>query len=176
MNETMKFEIALEAPCSKQEARALGAVGALCLREAVDEKAEIYWPGEIVVNGGTAASVTCAVREGGALLRFSVSAPYARASLPDELEAALRVWTDGFPQNGAALIQAYCNHCKTLMKFVDTTYHGMPVYGFAFAIDKYGGLMVMTQPSRAVVTVYSGRAELAKDEPQQPDMPVMPRV
>ena len=91
-------------------------------------------------------------------------------------EAALASLAEGFPENSAELIQGYCNHCRTLMKFVDTVYRGMPVYGFAFAVDKFGGLMVMTQQSRSVVTVYSGRAELAQDEPQQPDMPIMPSM
>ena len=82
-----------------------------------------------------------------------------------------------FPENRADLIQAYCEHCRTVMKFVDVTYRGMPLYGFAFAVDRHGGLMVMTQESHTVVTVYGGEAVIVKKEDAPanvPDLPVMP--
>lgn len=176
MNEGLHFEIELETGCPKKENRVLGAAGALCLRDAIGGKAAIMWPGDIVVENETVASCACGVREGGALLRFDVTAPYAKEALAADAEKAVRALAAGFPENSAEIIQSYCNVCRTLMKFVDTVYRGMPVYGFAFAVDRFGGLMVMTQHSRTVVTVYSGRAALAEDEPQQPEYPLMPRV
>lgn len=172
----LHFEIELETGCPKKESRVLGAAGALCLRDAIGGKAAILWPGEIVIDSETVAACTCAVRDGGALLRFDVTAPYVTDTLAGDVEAAVRKLAAGFPDNSAAIIQDYCNVCRTLMKFVDTTYRGMPVYGFVFAIDRFGGLMVMTQHSRTVVTIYSGKATLAEDEPQQPEYPLMPRV
>lgn len=168
------FEIQIETGCPRKENRILGAAAALCLRDAMGGAAEILWPGEIVIDKKTAASVECRAAEGGALLSFDVDDAHAAEGLAELVENALRALAAGFPENSAEIIQNYCNHCRTLMKFVDVVYRGMPVYGFAFAVDRFGGLMVMTQVSRTVVTVYSGRAELAQDEPQQPDIPTMP--
>jgi len=176
MSESIRFDITVHTGCDRLQNRSLRAAAAVCLKNAVGGKASIFWPGDIVADGGNAASVSCAANDGGAVLSFEIDPAYAREGLKDELEAALNEMAAGFPENNADIIQQYCNSLQTLMKFVDTTYRGMPVYGFAFAVDKFGGLMVMTQASRSVVTVYNGRAELAKDEPQQPDMPFMPRV
>lgn len=176
MNEGLHFEIALAPDCDRKQMRSLGAAAASCLRDAIGGKAEILWPGDILLDGEKAASVSCSVRADDVLLAFDVSAAHASDTLEQNVRASLAARAEGFPENNAQLIQEYCNSCRTLMKFVDTAYRGMPVYGFAFAVDKFGGLMVMTQESRTVVTVYSGKAELAKDEPQQPDLPLMPRV
>ena len=176
MNEPMHFEIEIETGLPRKENRTLGAAAALCLSDAVGGKTAILWPGDIVLDGETVASAACRPQEGGALLAFDVSPAYASEALPGQIKASVEKLAAGYPENGAEIIQTYCNRCQTLMKFVDTVYRGMPVYGFAFAVDKYGGLMVMTQQSRTVITVYSGRADLAQDEPQQPQMPIMPRV
>ena len=176
MNEGLHFELALSPAGERRQWRSLGAAAAVCLRDAVGEGSSILWPGDILSGEETVASVVCTLRQNDVLLSFDVDAAHASDTLETEVRAALTARAEGFPDNNAEIIQEYCNSCKTLMKFVDTTYRGMPVYGFAFAVDKFGGLMVMTQESRTVVTVYSGRAELAKDEPQQPDVPLMPRV
>lgn len=176
MNEGLHFELALASGGDRQQRRSLGAAAASCLCNAVGGGAYILWPGDIMLGDTLAARVTYTLREDDVLLVFDADAAHAAPTLEADVTAALAERAAGFPENNAALIQEYCDRCRTLMKFVDTTYRGMPVYGFAFAVDKFGGLMVMTQESRTVVTIYSGRAELAKDEPQQPDVPLMPRV
>lgn len=176
MNEGLHFEIELDTGRPRKENRVLGAAAALCLRDAVGGKAAIMWPGDIVIENETVASVRCLPADGLVKLVCDVSSVCAAESMTSEVEAALRKLAAGFPENGAEIIQGYCNHCRTLMKFVDTVYRGMPVYGFAFAVDKFCGLMVMTQETRTVITIYNGPAELAKDEPQQPEMPLSPRL
>ncbi len=176
MNDNLHFEITLPTSCSRSEARSLGAAAATCLRDAIGGRTEILWPGHILLGEEELASVTCRVGEGSVLLTFDVSPAHASETLAMDVEKAVAGLAADFPANNAEIIQNYCNRCRTLMKFVDVVYRGMPVYGFAFAVDKHGGLMVMTQVSRTVITVYSGEAVLAKDEPQQPDMPLMPRV
>lgn len=170
------FSIELDISCEKKEARVLWCAAACALREAMGDKAAILWPGSIVIGEESAAEVYCVISGKSVKLSFDIQEKYNRDTLAETVEAGIRARAAGFPENSAALLQSYCGHCRTLMKFVDTNYRGMPVYGFAFAVDKYGGLMVMTQPSHSVVTVYSGRASLAADEPEQPDMPFMPRV
>ena len=172
----MRFELTLEARADRKQIRSLAAAAAVYLRDAVCEEADILWPGDITLGGERVARVERAPRDGAIRLFFTVAAPYAAADLPEKLLAALRSKAAGFPENNAELIQEYTNSCRTVMKYVDTVYRGMPVYGFAFAVDKYGGLMVMTQETRTVITVYTGRADIAVDEPQQPDYPLMPRV
>lgn len=173
----MDFSFTRKINCEKKQARSLRAAAAVCLNNAVGGKTSIMWPADIVSEGNEViATAACLIGEDEATLSFSVNDEYASASLAAEVEAAFDKLTAGFPDNNADIIQQYCNSLKTLMKFVDTAYRGMPVYGFAFAVDKFGGLMVMTQESRTVVTVYSGKAALAQDEPQQPDMPIMPRA
>ena len=172
----MDFSFFVETDCSKSEARVLGTAAALCLCEAIGGKAAILWPGHIMIGDDNVADARCELGENGAALSFTVADAYASETLPAEVEKAVRSLAADFPANSADIVQKYCNRCRTLMKFVDTTYRGMPVYGFAFAVDKYGGLMVMTQISRTVVTIHSGEAPLAVDEPQQPDIPFMPRV
>ncbi len=96
-----------------------------------------------------------------------------RAAVIDAAVPAL----EGYPENQADLLAKYCEQCLTVMKFVNVTYRGVPLYGFAFAVDKHGGLMVMTQESRTVVTLYGGEAEIVKkeDAPEDvPDVPAMP--
>ena len=94
----------------------------------------------------------------------------------EEIAHALAAAVEGCPDNLENAAERYCEACVTLMKFVDVTYRGVPVYGFAFAVDRHGGLMVMTQESRTVVTVYSGAAALAQSQLDAPEMPPAPGV
>ena len=126
-------------------------------------------------------AVTCRATAGGTLV-FTFRPDPAVLPVPAEdfragvLAAAVPALT-GYPENRADLLTAYCEHCRTVMKFVHTAYRGMPLYGFAFAVDKHGGLMVMTQESRTVVTLYGGEAEIVRreDGPEEtPELPPMP--
>ena len=172
----MTFELQLSVSADRKQVRSLGCAAAVCLRDLLCREADILWPGRIMLRDDCIARAEWASRDGELLLRITVTAPYAGEHLPAALRATLEKKAAAFPANNAEIIQEYANNCRTIMKYVDTVYRGMPVYGFAFAVDKYGGLMVMTQASRTVITVYGGTAELAVDEPQQPEYPAMPHV
>ncbi len=85
----------------------------------------------------------------------------SREALLEKITRRLTEILSGYPENREALLEEYARRCCTLGRMVDVTYRGMPLYGFAFAVDKHGGLMLMTQENRTVVTVYSGEATFA---------------
>ncbi len=164
--DVLRFTITAPLPCPAGQARCLAVVAALWVRDALGGDAVIHWPNDVLSGGQRVCAVTC--RAAGETLLFGYELPLcavadAEKLIADTAHAAADALA-GYPDNRPALIQAYCNRCETVMKFVDTVYRGMPTYGFAFAVDKHGGLMVMTQVSRTVVTVYGGKAEIVKDE------------
>ena len=159
-------------PCPAAEAPALAALAALAACEAVGPKAQIKWPNDILLDGRKVCGILCEMKENCLIFGFGVN---VENELPAELTQAGRVNTargelleritrrladilSGYPENREALLELYARRCCTLGRMVDVTYRGMPLYGFAFAVDKHGGLMVMTQENRTVVTVYSGEA------------------
>ena len=175
------FTLAAPLRCPVSEARCLAMVCASWVRAAVGADAAILWPNHVVLDGRRVCAVTCRATAGGTLV-FTFRPDPAVLPVPAEdfragvLAAAVPALT-GYPENRADLLTAYCEHCRTVMKFVHTAYRGMPLYGFAFAVDKHGGLMVMTQESRTVVTLYGGEAEIVRreDGPEEtPELPPMP--
>lgn len=181
------FSMAVKPDCPFQEAFSLPVAAAVCARNAIGGQAKIKWPNDILVDGKKVCGILCEAVNGVIVLGFGVN---VENPLPEDLPDAGR--TDksplelitaithelaglmaGYPENRPEIIQAYCEHCMTLMKYVDVVYRNMPLYGFACAIDKNGGLMVMTQESRTVVTVYSGEATIVKkrdgDDPAVPN-------
>lgn len=183
------FSIAVKPDCPFEESFSLPSAAAVCAQKAIGGKAEIKWPNDILVEGKKVCGILCEAVNGVIVLGFGVN---LKNELPGDLPDAgrvegepltimtaivdelLRLLAD-YPENRPAIIQTYCEHCMTLMKHVDVIYRGMPLYGFACAIDKNGGLMVMTQESRTVVTIYSGEATIVKkrdgDDPVVPDPP-----
>lgn len=162
-------------PCEASEAPALAALAALAACEAVDERAQIKWPNDIMLTDKKVAGILCEMRDGCLIFGFGVN---VENELPPELTEAGRVSAAresiltklthrmaeilaAYPENREALMALYAHKCCTLGRMVDVTYRGMPLYGFAFAVDKHGGLMVMTQESRTAVTIYSGEATFA---------------
>ncbi len=178
--DALRFFMSAAPPCPTGEARALRLAAALCARNAIGGQTEIQWPGNIMLTGKCVCRTDCRRREDSMLFGFEIDPAALSGKDPEtllrDITYALAEMTAGCPDDLPVIIQRYCEHCVTLMKFVDVTYRGMPVYGFAFAVDKHGGLMVMTQDSRTVVTVYTGEAALAVSEPEAPDMPPAPRV
>lgn len=170
------FSMAVRPPCELSDCLSLPAVAALCAQKAIGGAAKIKWPNDIMLTDKKVCGILTENRDGVIVFGFGINLENA---LPPELTEAGRVQADvcalltsithaldealrGYPENRPALLQEYCGHCLTLGKFVDVTYRGMPLYGFACALDKHGGLMIMTQESRTVVTVYSGEASLSK--------------
>ena len=176
MDDKRTFLWTLPAAMPGRDARVLGLTAAVLLCEALGPSAMLLWPGHIECGGRSAALVRFGTREGELCVECRWEPDFGDAVDEASVRAAWEALAAGFPENRESLMQRYCSRCRTLMKYVDTVYRGMPVYGFAFAVDKYGGLMVMTQISRTVVTVYDAEAPLAVDEPQQPEIPAMPRV
>lgn len=185
------FSIAVKPDCPFEESFSLPSAAAVCAQKAIGGKAEIKWPNDILVDGKKVCGILCEAVNGVIILGFGVN---LKNELPEDLPDAgrvegeplaimtaivdelLRLLAD-YPENRPDIIQAYCEHCMTLMKHVDVIYRGMPLYGFACAIDKNGGLMVMTQESRTVVTIYSGEATIVKKrDGDDPDVPNPPRV
>lgn len=162
-------------PCPPADAPALAALAALSACQAIGEGALIKWPNDIMLTNKKVCGILCEMREGCLIFGFGVN---VENELPAELTEAGRVNASrealldaithrmadtlaGYPENREALMDVYAKKCCTLGRPVDVTYRGMPLYGYAFAVDKHGGLMVMTQENRAVVTVYSGEATFA---------------
>lgn len=162
-------------PCQPREAPALAALAALAVCEAIGGDAQIKWPNDIMSTGKKVAGILCEMRDDCLIFGFGVNVENA---LPEELSEAGHVHAareelldrithrmatilSGYPENREALMELYAKKCCTLGRPVDVTYRGMPLYGYAFAVDKHGGLMVMTQENRSVVTVYSGEATFA---------------
>ncbi len=186
------FSMAVKPDCPFQETFSLPVAAAVCARKAIGGKAKIKWPNDILIDGKKVCGILCEAVNGVIVLGFGINlenplpeelpeAGRAEGKTPLELLTAitheLAELTAGYPDNRPAIIQAYCEHCLTLMKYVDVVYRNMPLYGFACAIDKNGGLMVMTQESRTVVTIYSGEATIVKKrDGDDPDVPAAPRV
>lgn len=179
--ETADGGFLLTAPlrCPLKQARCLAVTAASWVRDAVGGDAEIHWPNHVVLNGERVCGIECRARDEKIMLTFKPDAqaiPEPIGAFAEKVVRAAVSALEGYPENQPELLQKYCEHCVTVMKFVDTTYRGVPLYGFAFAVDKHGGLMVMTKESRTVVTLYGGEVRLAKkgEEPETPEMPSMP--
>ena len=185
------FSMTVKPDCPFQETFSLPAAAAVCARNAIGGKAKIKWPNDILVDGKKVCGILCEAVNGVIVAGFGINvANPLPDSLPDagraekspeELLSAitreLAAMVAGYPENRPAIIQTYCEHCLTLMKYVDVVYRNMPLYGFACAIDKNGGLMVMTQESHTVVTVYSGEATIVdKQEGETPAVPPPNRI
>lgn len=185
------FSVAVKPDCPFSESFSLPVAAAVCARNAIGGEAKIKWPNDILVDGKKVCGILCEAVNGVIVLGFGIN---LKNALPDDLPDAGRVEGEPevllrriveelalllreYPENRPTIIQAYCEHCVTLMKYVDVVYRNMPLYGFACAIDKNGGLMVMTQESRTVVTIYSGEATIVKKrDGDDPDVPAPPRV
>ena len=175
------FSVAAELDCPVSEARCLAMVCASWVREAVGGEAKILWPNHVTLGERRVCTVTCRAVGGNEIMltfepdREALSIP--REIFAERVSAAAERDLAGYPGNRAELIQAYCRHCRTVMQYVNVTYRGVPLYGFAFAVDRHGGLMVMTQSSRTVVTLYGGEAKIVRKEDapvETPDLPPMP--
>lgn len=173
------FTLTARLSCPMSQARCLAVTAASWVRAAAGGEAKIQWPNHVVADGKRICAIKClALADGG--LRFTFL-PALEAELPADFpaavcRAAVKDLAD-YPDDRPQLIQRYCEHCMTVMKFVDTTYHGVPLYGFAFAVDKHGGLMVMTQESHTVVTLYGGEAVVVgKRDQEPPELPPTPRL
>ena len=168
------FSITARPDCAAGEARCLAVAAATWVLEAVGNGAEILWPNHVVLEGRRVCGITCRASEGAVVFAFQpelsavpVSPEAFRTGVLEAASAAL----ESYPANRPELMQRYCEHCLTVMKHVNVTYRGMPVYGFAFAVDRHGGLMVMTQESRTVITLYGGEAEIAEREERTGGIP-----
>ena len=178
------FAVSLPLACDPRQARSLQNDAGLRARNAVGGKAKIRWLNDVVIGERQVCYIRCSGAEGmfvcsfifdlNALAECGVQAD-PEALMHDTVEA-LAADAAGYPENAETLLTAYCEHCLMIMKFVDVVYRGMPLYGFCFAIDRQGGLMVMTQETHTVVFIYSGPAALAKSEPESPDVPMMPHI
>ena len=175
------FVLAARLECPVSEARCLAMVCASWVRAAVGGEAKILWPNHVRVGEKCVCAITCrATGENEIMLTFEPDNEVLSVTLEtfaERVAAEAERDLSGYPDNRAELIQAYCRHCATVMQYVNVTYRGVPLYGFAFAVDRHGGLMVMTQSSRTVVTLYGGEAKIVrKDEVpvEIPDFPPMP--
>ena len=175
------FTLKAKLRCPIGQARCLVVASAAWARDAVGGDSDILWPNHVIVQEKKVCAITCCgTADNYIMLTFEPDAealPVGRDVFEERVARAAAAALRDYPENQPALIQAYCDHCRTVMKFVNVTYRGMPLYGFAFAVDKHGGLMVMTQESHTVVTVYGGEAEIVKkgEEPDAaPDLPIMP--
>ena len=172
-------EFRLRAPltCPVSQARCLAVTAASWVRAALGADTEILWPTHVVRGEARLCGLTCRAGEGYIAFVFrpepgAVTDPAAFRE--GVLRAAARDLA-GYPENQPELLSRYCEHCRTVMKFVRTSYRGVPVYGFAFAVDKHGGLMVMTQESHTVITLYGGEAEIVRGDDVPPTVPDLPK-
>lgn len=173
------FLLTARLRCPLHQARCLAVTAASWVRDAVGGEAEIHWPNHVALNGERVCGIECRAKDDKIMLTFKPAAqavPEPFGAFAEKVIRAAVTALEGYPDNQPELLQKYCEHCVTVMKFVDTTYRGVPLYGFAFAVDRHGGLMVMTQESRTVVTLYGGEVRLAKkgEEPETPAVPAMP--
>ena len=167
---SVAVSLPLAAPIS--EAQCFPHLAALCVCEALGAKASIHWPCDVVLDGKKVCSVRCRAGEGVITPLLTLDVDSAdRAALIEDIAARLSALAGGFPQNHEERLQDYCNRCVTLKKGVDAVYRGAPLNGYAFAVDRNGALMVMTE-SRTVVMLRSGPVKLAG--PKQETMPDMP--
>lgn len=169
------FSLCVRPGCPLKEATALPALAALAVRDAIGGKASIKWPNDILLEDKKVCGILTEAR--GELIVFGIGINL-KNELPEDLPQAGRVDKDpqellsaicerlaaivaDYPGNRETLMQDYAFKCCTLGRMVDIVYRGMPMSGFACSVDKKGGLMVMTQESRTVVTVYSGEASFS---------------
>lgn len=166
--------------CQMDQARSLAVTASVWARDAAGGDAFILWPNRVMLGEKQICAVTCRAAGDVITLIFAPdpeALPVERDVFDERVIRSAAEALAGYPDNRPELLKAYCAHCRTVMKFVNVTYRGMPLYGFAFAVDKHGGLMVMTQESRTVVTLYGGTAEIVSkgEEPDRtPELPVMP--
>ena len=178
------MELCAAPRCPVSEARGLRMAAAVCARDAIGAEAKIHWPGEIMLTNEPLCRVRFGRGEDRVVFQVELRLPALKSAgiektpqgIMEEIAHALASAVEGCPENLEDAAQRYCEVCVTLMKFVEVTYRGVPVYGFAFAVDRHGGLMVMTQESRTVVTVYSGAATLSQSQTEAPEMPPAPGV
>lgn len=177
------FVITAKLSCPVGQARCLAVTAASWVRDAVGGEASILWPNHVVLGERRVCAITCRATGDNEIMLTFTPDPGTQDVLPADfagrVSAAAERDLSGYPDNRAALLQTYCSRCRTVMRFVNVNYRGMPVHGFAFAVDKHGGLMVMTQKSRTVITLYGGEAKLVEqgDVPEElPDLPVMPGI
>lgn len=166
------FSLCVQPPCALKEATALPALAALAVRDAIGGAAKIKWPNDILLDDKKVCGILTEAR--GELIVFGIGINLQN-ELPEDLPQAGRIdrkaeellsavcrrlaeIVAGYPENRESLMQDYAFQCCTLGRMVDITYRNMPMSGFACSVDKHGGLMVMTQESRTVVTIYSGEA------------------
>jgi BirA family biotin operon repressor/biotin-[acetyl-CoA-carboxylase] ligase len=160
----------------------LRAAAAVSVCRALGGRAKIHWPCDILINDNTVGGVLCEAQDGVLVIGVGLRAdqiPDAPAPdiLAQDISNHLAALSAAWPENQSQIMQEYCNCCITLMKHVDIEYRGMPLYGFAFAADRVGGLMVMTQESKTVVTIYTGDAVIDNErEVPPPQVPPAPRV
>ena len=177
------FIITAKLSCPVGQARCLAVTAASWVCEAVGDTASILWPNHVVLGEKRVCAITCRATKDNVIMLIFAPASEASDMLPadfaERVSASAERDLSDYPDNRAELIQTFCSRCRTVMKFVNVNYRGMPVHGFAFAVDKHGGLMVMTQRSRTVITLYGGEAKIVEqgDVPEEiPDLPTMPRI
>ena len=171
------FAITLPLSAPLSEARCFPHLSALCVCEALGDEAKIHWPGDVMLTNNKAASVRCRAGEGRVTVLVTLESESGDAdALIGDIAARLGALAAGFPGNLEERLQDYCNRSILLKKGVDVIYRGMPLHGYAFAVDRTGGLMVMTE-SRTVITLHNGPVKLAgPKEDVMPDMPHPGRV
>jgi BirA family biotin operon repressor/biotin-[acetyl-CoA-carboxylase] ligase len=160
----------------------LRAAAAVSVCRALGPQAKIHWPCDILVDSKTVGGILCEAQEGLLVIGIGLRADAlegapALDTLAQDIAGHLAALAAAWPENQTQVMQEYCDSCITLMKHVDVVYRGMPLYGFAFAADRVGGLMVMTQESKTVVTIYTGDAVIDNDrEAPAPQVPPAPRI
>ncbi|MCD8088108.1 MAG: hypothetical protein LUE22_05940 [Oscillospiraceae bacterium] len=176
----VSFAVSVTLHCTAQEARCLPYLAAASLCRAVGSKARIYWPCDVVLEEKPVGSLRARMTDDGIAFLFTVSSentpPLEELMAP--VASDLAALTGEYPANHAERMEDYCRLCLTIMNHVDVVYRGMPLYGFAFAVDKFGSLMVMTQPGKTVVTIQNGPVSIAsKDDPGEDlELPAPARI
>lgn len=166
--EGLPFAVSLPLTVPLAEAQCFPHLAALCACEAIGGGAVIHWPCDIMLTDIRLCTLRCRAGEGVIAPLVTLYRP-AGEDLPAlAADIAGRLWALGaaFPAEREARLQAYCDRCVTLKKGVDFLYRGVPMNGYAFAVDRNAALMVMTE-SRTVLTLRTGPVRLAgpKDAP-----------
>ncbi len=174
------FSLTAPLPCPAEEARCLAVAAASWVREAAGGIGKIHWPNHVVAEEKRICAVRCRAGADGTVT-FTFRPDVSALPVPPEGFAAgvcraAAEALEGYPENRPALITRYCEECATVMQYVRTTYRGVPIFGFAFGVDRHGGLMVMTQESRTVVTIYGGEAEITDKDGGLDMPPELPHV
>lgn len=174
------FAVSTALHCTAGEARCLPHMAAASLCRAIGSQARIYWPCDVVLEEKPVGSLRARMTQGGIAFLFTLhpdNAPPVE-ELMAPVASDLAALTGEYPANHQARMEDYCRLCLTLMNHVDVMYRGVPLYGFAFAVDKFGSLMVMTQPGKTVVTIQNGPVSIAsKDDPGEDlELPTPARI